>query len=149
MGNVGAYHTAIAVHPGTSYGVVVLMAGPYPDTAKLVYDTFELMQPAIDRALADAVEESYVGSWVDDSANATTSARIAIDRGTLYMEELVLLGVDALKKLGAEGRLAIRSTGWRDEFRYVPEPTSLFPGYVHALTLYHLGSTPASRGTTA
>lgn len=119
-------HCAIAVHPGTSYGVVVLMAGPYPDTAKLVYDTFALLQPAIDRALVDAVDALYVGSWTAETANvsAPTSARIAIERGTLYMEALVLLGADALKAFGAESRLAMRATGFRDEFRYVLVPGS-------------------------
>ncbi|KAL1941017.1 hypothetical protein VTO73DRAFT_7653 [Trametes versicolor] len=121
LGNVGGYHTAIAVHPGTSYGVVVLMAGPYPDTAKLVYDTFALFQPAIDRALADAVNALYVGSWTAETADVSTSAptfaRIAIEHGTLYMEKLVLLGADALRAFGAEGRLAMRATGFRDEFR--------------------------------
>ncbi|KAH9850838.1 beta-lactamase/transpeptidase-like protein, partial [Lenzites betulinus] len=117
LGNVGGYHTAIAVHPGTSYGVVVLMAGEYPDTAKLVYDTFEIFQPAIDRALADAVQERCVGAWVDKTANTTTSARFSVDRGTLYVDALVLLGVDALKSFGAQGRVALRPTGRVDEFR--------------------------------
>ncbi|KAL1941009.1 hypothetical protein VTO73DRAFT_7645 [Trametes versicolor] len=117
LGAMAGYHTAIAVHPGTSYGVVVLMGGRYPDAAKLAYDTFELFQPAIDQALADAVEESYVGSWVDETASAPTSARISIDRGTLYMEEFSLLGVDALKSFGAQGRLALRPTGWSEELR--------------------------------
>ncbi|KAI8977721.1 beta-lactamase/transpeptidase-like protein [Trametes punicea] len=117
LGIVGGYSSAVAIHPGTGYGIVLLMAGHDRDTGKLVYDAFELLQPAIDQALADAVAELYAGSWVDETGSAESSARIAVDRGTLYIEKLTLLGVDALKKFGADGRLALRSTGWRDEFR--------------------------------
>ena len=119
VGSVGGYHSAIAIHPGTSYGIVVLMAGEYPDTAKLVYDAFELLQPAIDEALADAATALYAGNWVDDTADAETVAQITVDRGTLYIDRFVLQGADALKTLGTVGRVALRSTGWRDELRYV------------------------------
>ncbi|KAI0663850.1 beta-lactamase/transpeptidase-like protein [Cubamyces menziesii] len=117
LGNVGGYHSAIAIHPGTSYGIVVLMAGEYPDTAKLVYDAFELLQPEIDEALADAATALYAGNWVDDTADAETVAQIAVDRGTLYIDRFVLQGADALNTLGTDGRVALRSTGWRDELR--------------------------------
>ena len=115
------YHTAIAFHPGTGYGVVVLMGGRYPDAAKLAYDTFEIMQPAIDVALADMAAELYVGKWEQTEptpeAGATSSVRIVIDKGTLYVEDFTLLGVDALKNFGAPGRLALRSSMRYDELR--------------------------------
>ena len=116
---MAGYHTAIAFHPGTGYGVVVLMGGRYPDAAKLAYDAFEIFQPAIDRALADMAAALYVGEWhnLDRGAEADSSARIDIEKGTLYVERLTLLGVDALKNFGAPGRLALRSSGRRDEFR--------------------------------
>ena len=38
VGNVGGYHSAIAIHPGTSYGIVALMSSVYPDTGQIVYD---------------------------------------------------------------------------------------------------------------
>ncbi|KAI9060772.1 beta-lactamase/transpeptidase-like protein [Trametes sanguinea] len=120
LGAMAGYHTAIAVHPGTGYGIIVLMGARYPDAAKLTYDAFELMQPAIDRALADAATDLYAGSWVDASKSAeeATTARITVDKGTLYIEEFKLLGVDAMQRFGAgEGRLALRSTGWPDELR--------------------------------
>ncbi len=118
---MAGYHTAIAFHPGTGYGVVVLMGGRYPDAAKLAYDTFEIMQPAIDKALANMAEELYVGEWVDvePPSGSESSASIVIDKGTLYVEEFTLLGVHALKNLGAPGRLALRSSMRRDEFRCV------------------------------
>lgn len=116
---MAGYHAALAIHPGTGYGVVVLMAGHYPDAAKLAYDAFDIFQPAIDQALADLVNQLYVGEWrnVDKAAEAKSNARIVIDKGTLYIETLTLLGVDALKNFGAPGRLALRSSGRRDEFR--------------------------------
>ncbi len=118
---MAGHHAALAIHPGTGYGVVVLMAGHYPDAAKLAYDAFEIMQPAIDKALADMAAELYVGQWRDEDpeAKANSSALVAISKGTLYIEKLVLEGVDALKNFGAPGRLALRSSRRRDEFRSV------------------------------
>lgn len=119
------YHAALAIHPGTGYGVIVLMAGHYPDAAKLAYDTFELFQPAIDRSLADLAEERYAGTWRDVSPQpemSSSSARIVVERGTLYIEEYVLLGIDVLKKFGAPGPLALRSSMRHDEFRCVHAP---------------------------
>ncbi|KAI1793717.1 beta-lactamase/transpeptidase-like protein [Ganoderma leucocontextum] len=119
LGAMAGYHAALAVHPGTGYGVVVLMAGHYPDAAKLAYDAFEIFQPAIDNALAYTATELYVGEWHDIRAREEqpSSARIVIDQGTLYIENFTLRGVDALKNFGARGRLALRSSQRRDEFR--------------------------------
>ncbi|KAI0079040.1 beta-lactamase/transpeptidase-like protein [Panus rudis PR-1116 ss-1] len=119
LGAMVGYHTAVAIHPGTGYGIVVLMGGRYPDAAKLTYDAFEILQPGIDKALADAATELYAGRWRDSSIDAPTnsSARITVDKGTLYIEELTLQGVNALKNFGAPGRLALRWTRRTDEFR--------------------------------
>ena len=111
---MAGYHSALAIHPGTSYGIVLLMAGHYPDAAQLTYEAFSLMQPAIDRALADMVTEFYAGEWRDER---NSFARVVIDKGTLYVERYTLDGVDALQKFGAQGRLALRPSGRRDEFR--------------------------------
>ncbi|TFK92334.1 beta-lactamase/transpeptidase-like protein [Polyporus arcularius HHB13444] len=120
LGNIAAFHTAIAIHPGTSYGIVLLLSSAYPFASEIVYDAFEILQSAIDQALADASETLYAGHWVasgeDANTNNSTSVRIAVDRGTLYIDEFTLLGVDGLKKLGAEGRVALRPTR-KDEFR--------------------------------
>ena len=131
---MAGYHSAVAIHPGTGYGVVVLLGGHYPDGAKLAYDAFELFQPAIDRALADLSIELYVGKWAgaDPSAEKKSSARITIDKGTLYIGELTLQGTNALEKFGAPQvqRLALRSSMRRDELRCVrmirsPAPRSV------------------------
>ncbi len=120
VGNLPGFATALAIHPGTSYGIAVLNAGSYPDPVALVYDAFEIMQPGIDQALSDLSHELYSGLWVDVQAlgNSTelSAARISVHKGTLYIDEYTLLGVDALKKMGAEGRVALRPTR-RDEFR--------------------------------
>ncbi|KAI0350806.1 beta-lactamase/transpeptidase-like protein [Trametes cingulata] len=118
LGAMAGYHSALAIHPGSSYGIVVLMAGHYPDAAKLTYDAFEIFQPAMDKALSDMVTELYAGEWRDDSDVARpSSALIVAEKGTLYVEQYTLLGVDALKNFGAQGKLALRTTGRRDEFR--------------------------------
>ena len=114
MGAMAGYHAAVAIHPGTGYGVVVLMGGRYPDAAKLAYDTFGIMQPAVDAALADMATDLYVGEWRAEASDhgeeeqAPSGARIVIERGTLYLEGFVLLGADVLPKFGAPGRLALR-----------------------------------------
>lgn len=120
MGNLPGFDTALAIHPGTSYGISVLLAGPYADLVGLVYDAFEIMQPGIDKALSDLAQELYAGHWVDTEPlrNGTqrSSAHVAVDKGTLYVDEFTLLGVNALEKLEAKGRVALRPTR-RDEFR--------------------------------
>lgn len=118
---MAGYHSALAIHPGTSYGIIVLMAGHYQDAAKLAYDAFALMQPAIDNALADMAVKLYAGSWHadHDDQSKPSSARVIVEKGTLYMESYTLLGVDALSMFGAQGRLAMRPSGRRDEFRCV------------------------------
>ena len=123
VGAMAGYHAALAIHPGTGYGVIILMTGHYPDAAKLAYDAFEIFQPAIDKALADLTAELYVGEWYDShgSEEQRSSARIVIEKGTLFVERLELLGVDALKNFGASGRLALRSSQRRDEFRSVAQ----------------------------
>ncbi|KAI1794468.1 beta-lactamase/transpeptidase-like protein [Ganoderma leucocontextum] len=120
LGNLPGFDTAVAIHPGTSYGVVVLAAGSYPDPVGLVYDAFEIMQPGIDKALSDLAQQLYAGHWVDTQPqhNSTerSSARISVHKGTLYIDAFTLLGVDALEKLEAKDRVALRPTR-RDEFR--------------------------------
>ncbi|RPD61394.1 beta-lactamase/transpeptidase-like protein [Lentinus tigrinus ALCF2SS1-6] len=119
LGNLAAFHSAIAIHPGTSYGIVLLLSSSYPYASEIVYDAFEILQPAIDEALADASRDLYAGNWHVSNAHANTnasSARISVDKGTLYIDEFTLLGVNALEKLGADGRVALRQTR-KDEFR--------------------------------
>ena len=113
---MASYHSAVALHPGTSYGVVVLLAGHYQDAAKIAYDAFDIMQPAIDAALADMSMSLYVGKWTSPESERDYAV-ISLVSGTLYIEELILDGANVLKNFGASGRLALRSTGRRDELR--------------------------------
>lgn len=113
------YHTALAIHPGTSYGVSVLMGGHYPDSAEIAYEAFEIFQPAIDKTLAERSNILFAGNWADE--NDTSSASIAVSRGTLYIDSLILNGTDVLAKFGVKSRVALRSTQLSDdrhEFRY-------------------------------
>ena len=122
MGNVGGYHTAVTVNPTSGVGVVLLMAGAFPDSGELVYDTYEILQPAFDAALADATEQLYAGEWRLDGGGGS-DAHVLVDDGTLYIDRLTLFGQDALKTLGAEGRVALRPTR-KDEFRSVYAPST-------------------------
>ncbi|KAJ7719296.1 hypothetical protein B0H16DRAFT_1739488 [Mycena metata] len=108
------YHAALAIHPGTSYGVAVLLAGHYPDAAKIAYDIFDIFQPAIDKSLAELVTSVYVGKWA--SLNKNSSATVLIDKGTLYAENLFVDGADILAKFNFPHRVPLRSTS-RDKFR--------------------------------
>lgn len=112
---MAGYHAALAIHPGTSYGVVVLLAGRFPDAAALAYQAFEIFQPAIDQALADASVARYAGEWFDDGLNS--SASIAVSRGTLYIDRFIVNNVDILEKFGPSGRVPLRWMHQNEEFR--------------------------------
>ena len=75
-------------------------------------------------ALITHLTGSSIGSPVGSFASG---ARIVVQRGTLYIENLALRGVDVLRKFGAPGRLALRSSMRRDELRCASRPL-LFPG---------------------
>lgn len=115
VGAMAGYHAALAIHPGTSYGIVVLLAGHYPDAAKLAYDAFEIFQPAIDGALAAVSSELYGGKWVSEETNST--ATVVVERGVVWVKTLILQGVNVLQVFGSPSGLALRSSGRRDEFR--------------------------------
>lgn len=133
VGELYNYHTAIALHPGTSYGFVLFMAGAYMDAAAIVYHIFEIMQPYIDRALAELATTMYVGRWT--SADENSVATITLERGILFVEELMLNGTNAMDTFNAfnappeivqgkrKRRFALRPTGRRDELRYVDATT--------------------------
>lgn len=114
---MAGYHSALAIHPGSSYGVSVLMGGHYGDAAKIAYDAFEIFQPFMDSILATLAGNLYAGTW--SNAERNSSATITVEKGVLFLEKYILEGVDALGMFFAPGRLALRSSGRRDEFRYV------------------------------
>ncbi|EJD43615.1 beta-lactamase/transpeptidase-like protein [Auricularia subglabra TFB-10046 SS5] len=135
LGAMAGYHAAIALHPGTSYAVVVLLGGRYPDAARLAYDAFDIFQPVFDKSLAELASSLYVGTWGSGNDTAT----ISLERGTLYIERLVLEGRDILKNFFAPGRLALRSTERRDELRI----DTGIPGYNGVI---HMGCYPYWNG---
>ncbi|TCD61213.1 hypothetical protein EIP91_008782 [Steccherinum ochraceum] len=115
LGEVGDYHSTLAIHPGTGYGISILMASRHPDASSLVYEAFKTFQPAIDSALAEMSRALYAGKWMSEDGQSL--ARIVVEKGTLWLEQLQPQGVDALKLFGSSGRLALRYSGRRDEFR--------------------------------
>ncbi|KAJ7643236.1 beta-lactamase/transpeptidase-like protein [Mycena rosella] len=115
LGAMAGYHAALAIHPGTSYGVVVLLGGHFPDAAALAYHVFEIFQPAIDQALADASVARYAGEWFSQDRNS--SASIAVARGTLYIDRLIADNVDILANFNPSSRVALRWMHEHEEFR--------------------------------
>ena len=69
-----------------------------------------------------------MGTCIDVDVEKPSDTHITIERGTLYMEHSTLQGVDVLKGFGAPGRLALRSSIRRDDFRYVYYPALRPPG---------------------
>ena len=114
---MAGYHGAVGLHPASSYGIAVLLGGRYPDATKLAYDALDFVQPAFDAAHAEAVGALYAGAWA--SADGASAAAVSVDRGTLYVDRLVLNGSDVLALFGAPGRMPLRSSERRDEFRCV------------------------------
>lgn len=114
---MAGYHSAVAIHPGTGYGIAVLLGGNYFDATKLAYDAFEIFQPAIDGVLAEMAATLYAGSWA--SQDGESSALIVVEKGTLYVNRFILNGTDVLAMFHAPGRLPLRSSQRRDEFRCV------------------------------
>ena len=117
VGAMAGYHSALAIQPGSGYGVIVLSSGHYPDSANITYDIFELMQPAFDKALSEQAAKLYSGEWL--SADGKSKATISVRKGTLYADEFVLDGSNILDSFHAQGSLALRSSERRDEFRFV------------------------------
>ncbi|KAH9937142.1 beta-lactamase/transpeptidase-like protein [Fomitopsis serialis] len=113
------YHSAIAIHPGTSYGVVVFMAGAYMDAAQITYHIFEIVQPYVDRALAELATAMYVGHW--RSSDGDSSATITVDpcaNGTNAMDTFnAFNGPPEVVQGKRKKRFALRPTGRRDELR--------------------------------
>ncbi|KAJ7840762.1 beta-lactamase/transpeptidase-like protein [Mycena leptocephala] len=114
LGAMAGYHAALAIHPGTSYGVAVLLGGHYPDAAKIAYDIFELFQPVMDQSLAELAKSMYAGKWA--SPDGKSSATVLVDKGTLYIENLNINGTDILAMFHSPNRVALRSTHY-DKFR--------------------------------
>ncbi|EJD47160.1 beta-lactamase/transpeptidase-like protein [Auricularia subglabra TFB-10046 SS5] len=112
LGEMAGYHIAVGFHPGSSYAVLVLMAGHYNDATKLAYDAFDILQPAFDKSLAALTTKQYVGTW--GSGNDTVT--ISINRGTLYVDAFLLEGVNVIGNFFAD-RLALRPTQRAEEFR--------------------------------
>ncbi|KAJ7220213.1 beta-lactamase/transpeptidase-like protein [Mycena pura] len=114
LGAMAGYHAALALHPGTSYGVAVLLGGHYPDAAKIAYDIFEIFQPAVDNTLAELATSMYAGKW--SSLDRKSSANVVVDKGILYIENLILNDTDILPMFNSPHRVPLRSTD-HDKFR--------------------------------
>ncbi|KAJ6572103.1 beta-lactamase/transpeptidase-like protein [Mycena capillaripes] len=114
LGAMAGYHAALALHPGTSYGVAVLLGGHYPDAAKIAYDVFEIFQPAVDNALAELATSMYAGKWV--SSDRKSSATVLVDKGTLYIENMFINDTDILSMFNSPHRVPLRPID-RDMFR--------------------------------
>ncbi|KAI1794464.1 hypothetical protein LXA43DRAFT_1091979 [Ganoderma leucocontextum] len=77
--------------------------------------------PEIDKALFDLAQELYIGHGVNveplTNSTACSFARTSVHKGTLYIDALTPLGMDALEKMKAKRHVSLRPTP-RDEFRF-------------------------------
>lgn len=116
VGTLDNFHSAFTIHPGSSYAALVLTAGHFADTALIAYTAFDLLQPVVDAALAEAVAERYAGRW--RAVHGQGEAELRVKKGTLWLEQYTLGESNVLQVFGAEkGQpLALREVR-PDEFR--------------------------------
>lgn len=112
---MAGYHSAFGIHPASSYGIVVLLGGHYPDATKIAYDSLDFLQPAFDKSHAELAASLYGGKWSSSDGNSIAS--VVVQKGTLFVEKLILNGSDVLATFQAPGKLPLRSSQRRDEFR--------------------------------
>lgn len=112
---MAGYHSAFGIHPASSYGIIVLLGGHYPDATKIAYDSLDFLQPAFDKAQAELVASLYGGNWSSSDGNSSVS--VVVQKGTLFVSNLILNGTDVLATFQVPGKLPLRSSERRDEFR--------------------------------
>jgi hypothetical protein len=139
VGNLPGTHAAVAIHPGSGYGVVALLSGAYSDAAAVAYLAFDTFQPAFDALAVSLANELYAGLWASSESSPPALTRamlrspasgevrtnvsmalISVREGTLWMDELVLNGEEVLSRLfkAPEGAgLPLQGTGRHDELR--------------------------------
>lgn len=117
VGSMAEHHAVLAVEPSTSIGVIVLLAGPFPDVAQIAYTVFSTFQPTIDNLLELTASQLYAGTFRDPASSST--AVVSIRRGTLWLDKYEVKGTDVLGLFGVKqgGRMALRSSGRKHEFR--------------------------------
>ncbi|KAF8922083.1 beta-lactamase/transpeptidase-like protein [Mucidula mucida] len=112
-GNLPGYHSQFSINPQYSYGVIVLVTGSYADTVTLALEATALFQPVFEQLQAEMAAKSYAGVWKGDDSVAI----IDIVGGVLYLQLLVVEGVDVLSLVSTGKPVALWSTGRSDEFR--------------------------------
>lgn len=96
VGVLGASRSVFAVNQDMSYGIALLMTGPSVVAGDIVLDIFRLMQPTLDRILADEVAKLYSGRWVTNDTEESL-INIVLNDGSLWITTLVLHETDVLR----------------------------------------------------
>ncbi|KAJ7938159.1 beta-lactamase/transpeptidase-like protein [Mycena leptocephala] len=96
LGAMAGYHAALAIHPGTSYGVAVLLGDitPMQQKSPMTFSNF------------------FNRRWI----NGQSSATVLVHKGSLYIENININGTDILPMFHSPNRVALRSTH-HDKFR--------------------------------
>ncbi|TFK40872.1 beta-lactamase/transpeptidase-like protein [Crucibulum laeve] len=89
-GDIDGYVSLFSLNPQYGYGLVLLATGN--TTVGIANKAFNSFQPAFETILQEQVRRAYVGEWVDYDNTAVVS----IIEGALYLEKLVVRGVDVL-----------------------------------------------------
>lgn len=118
---MAGHHAALAFHPGSGYAVIVLLAGHYPDAAKVAYEIIRVVQPLIDIIAAETASKLYAGTYTSHigDGEGESQAIVNVRKGTLYLDAYVLSGVDVLQLFGAPAYkpIPLRPSGRSGEFR--------------------------------
>ncbi|KIY51270.1 beta-lactamase/transpeptidase-like protein [Fistulina hepatica ATCC 64428] len=117
-GNLRGYHSQFVLNMDHSYGIIVLVTGEYADTVTLSSDAIERFDPVFKGLLEVETLNAYGGLWQSEDSFAL----IGIEYGVLYLQVLVVRGIDVLAALhnteDGNGRpMTMWSTGRLGEFR--------------------------------
>ncbi|KAF8523515.1 beta-lactamase/transpeptidase-like protein [Hysterangium stoloniferum] len=122
-GNLDSHHSVFSVNPVSSYGVIVLIAGRYSQAEEIAREAITRFQPIFDRVQEASAQKSFGGHW-SSGTGKDNQAVIKVRRGSLWLERLILQGVDFLALIqsrnpGKGKPVALWSTYRTGEFRYV------------------------------
>jgi len=94
-GNLVSHHSQFSVNPASSYGVIVLVAGQYANTAQLAHEAIKRFQSVFDHLQERAARDAFEGLWVSGE-DEEDQAVISTHDGALWVRKLVVKGTNIL-----------------------------------------------------
>lgn len=99
------------------------MTGPYPDSQDFTMRAVRQFQPVFDELLEVSSKDFYAGRWTagHQQDGGPSEAIVKVERGTIFVERLILNGTDTLNLLqGSPPKTkpaSLWNTGRNDEFK--------------------------------